>query len=170
MFRNILISFDGSDHATKALAEAIDIAQSSGARLTIMTAVPQPGNWVGGPLAAVPAYPVEELEREYAQVLKRAVDQIPASIPVTKMLTHESIRAALSRELATGKHDLLVLGSRGRGAFSASLMGSLSHYALNHSPVPVLVVHSHAEQEARKRGGEPLSHTRRTAQPDPAIV
>jgi hypothetical protein len=38
------------------------------------------------------------------------------------------------------------MGSRGRGALTASLLGSVSHYALNHSRVPVLVVHA---QEAR---------------------
>src|SRR5579863_5892650 len=113
MFRNILISVDGSEHSNKALAEAIDIAEPSGARLTIITAVPQCGNWVGGPMGAIPAYPTEELEREYLQVLKRAVDRVPSSIPVTKILTHEPIRGALTRELATGKHDLLVMGSRG---------------------------------------------------------
>jgi hypothetical protein len=35
-----------------------------------------------------------------------------------------------------------VLGSRGRGALAASLLGSVSHYALNHGRVPVLIVHA----------------------------
>jgi nucleotide-binding universal stress UspA family protein len=60
---------------------------------------------------------------------------------VTKILTREPIREALNHRLATGEYDLLVIGSRGRGALSASLLGSVSHYALNHSPIPVLIVH-----------------------------
>jgi nucleotide-binding universal stress UspA family protein len=148
MFRNILISVDGSDHSARALAEAIDLAEPAGARLTIITAIPRCASWVGGPMASIPAFPPDEFEREYAAVLERAVDLVPASIPVTKILTHSPIRAALSRELATGKHDLLVMGSRGRGALGASLMGSVSHYALNHSPIPVLVVHAHEEDRA----------------------
>lgn len=159
MFRNILISIDGSEHAARALAEAIDLAEPAGARLTVITAVPQCANWVGGPMAAIPPFPAEELEREYAEVLNRAVELIPRSIPVTKILTREPIRAALKRELATGKHDLLVMGSRGRGAFSSSLMGSVSHYALNHSPVPVLIIHAHAEERARAEALARSAHT-----------
>jgi nucleotide-binding universal stress UspA family protein len=143
MFRNILVSIDGSTHAEQALHEAIDIAESGNARLTILTAVPKPTSWT--PTAAAVAVAEElaaTLEEESHLVLKRAVEAVPASIPVTKILTHEPIRSALDKQMVSGRYDLLVMGSRGRGALSASLLGSVSHYALNHSPVAVLVVHA----------------------------
>jgi nucleotide-binding universal stress UspA family protein len=143
MFRNILVSVDGSGHAATALAEAIDLAEPAGARLTIVTAVPPPSGWAVSPMTggSLPML-TQELEREYDQILRDAVASVPDSIPVTQLLTHRPIRAALSTELTSGRHDLLVMGSRGRGAVSASVLGSVSHYALNHSPIPVLIVHA----------------------------
>jgi nucleotide-binding universal stress UspA family protein len=71
-----------------------------------------------------------------------AVERVPESIPVTKIVTHKPIRTALMEEIQSGNHDLLVMGSRGRGAVKSSLLGSVSHHALNHSPIAVLIVHA----------------------------
>jgi nucleotide-binding universal stress UspA family protein len=149
MFHNILVSIDGSEDAQQALAQAIDLAQAQHARLTILTAVPHPP-----PLAYSPASSgvigrlSEELEEESRTILRDAIQQVPAELPVTKIITHEPIRRALLDRIAEGGHDLLIMGSRGRGAVRSALLGSVSHYALHHSPVPVLIVHG-------DRGGHP---------------
>jgi nucleotide-binding universal stress UspA family protein len=154
MFRNILVSIDASRHSDAALTEAIDLAQSGNARLTILTAVQKPATWTTTAAAATEALG-PGLEREANATLCRAVDRVPNSIPVTKILTHEPIRAALNHQLQTGKYDLLVLGSRGRGALASSLLGSVSHYALNHGQVPVLIVH--ASDPSNAGAGDPVS-------------
>ncbi len=142
MFRNILVAVDGSSHADKALDEAIDIALGGNGRLTILTAIPHPPAWANSPGAAMAAVPLtEELERESTTILRDAVGRVPDSIPVTKILTHEPIRSTLTEQLDSGRHDLLVMGSRGRGALRAQLLGSVSHFALNHSRIPVLIIH-----------------------------
>ena len=61
-------------------------------------------------------------------VLRRARDRIPDDIPVTTIFTEEPIRAALIEQIRRGGHDLVVMGSRGRGALRAGLLGSVSHY------------------------------------------
>jgi nucleotide-binding universal stress UspA family protein len=40
--------------------------------------------------------------------------------------------------------DLLVVGSRGHGGFVGSLIGSVSHYCVNHATCPVVVVRENA--------------------------
>jgi nucleotide-binding universal stress UspA family protein len=141
MFRNILVCVDGSEHAERALAEAIDLATTQRSRLTLLTAVSRPPYWANTPLTAAGIEPLAvDLRTEAEKTLRAAVDQVPASVPVTKILTEDPIREALICRIKTGTYDLVVMGSRGRGPLSASLLGSVSHYALHHSDVPVLIV------------------------------
>jgi nucleotide-binding universal stress UspA family protein len=156
MFRNILVSVDGSVHAERALSEAIDIALADRARLTILTAIPKSPTWMCASLA-VPAPPPldRELERESQQILRAAERRVPDSVPVTTILTRRPIREAIQARIAAGNHDLLVIGSRGRGALAASLLGSVSHHALHHSPIPVLVVHADKTELSEPRSPQP---------------
>jgi nucleotide-binding universal stress UspA family protein len=160
MFRNVLVSVDGSRHAEQALTEAIDIASSSRALLTILTAVPSPPGWVSLPMTAGATEQLAvELERESCEILRKAVSRVPDTVSVTTLLCHQPIREALMKRIEAGHHDLLVMGSRGRGALSASLLGSVSHYALNHSRIPVLIVHSQERetQDIPDHSGEALA-------------
>jgi nucleotide-binding universal stress UspA family protein len=143
MFHNILVCVDGSTHAERALDEAIDLAVAGHGRLTLLTAIPRPPYWAASPVTAAGIESLaEELEREAKATLRTATDRVPDSVPVTTILSREPIRDALMHRIKTGEHDLVVMGSRGRGALSASVLGSVSHFALNHSSVPVLIVHT----------------------------
>jgi nucleotide-binding universal stress UspA family protein len=143
MFCNILVSVDGSEDAQHALKQAIDLARCEHAKLTILTAVPHPSTFAYAPAAAPAACELErELEREFVAILKHATSEVPNDLPVTTILAHKPIRRALLERIKDGHHDLLIMGSRGRGAVRSALLGSVSHYALHHSPVPVMIVHS----------------------------
>jgi nucleotide-binding universal stress UspA family protein len=168
VFRNILVSVDGSAHAERALVEAIDIATSSRARLTILTAIPRPCPWAYSPASAAALQSlIADLEREAKATLAAAVAAVPDSTPVTSILSREPIRKALVRQLASGEHDLLVMGSRGRGALTASLLGSVSHYALNHSQIPVLIVH--AERRTESPSASPTRTMNEWPSPQPSL-
>src|SRR6185437_12694525 len=93
-----------------------------------------------------------ELPAYHQQVLRDAVERVPKQLPVTTLLlegnpAHEIVKAA--REY---KHDLIVIGSRGRSRATAALLGSVSHEVLHEAPVPVLVVH------ARPEGAQSTEH------------
>jgi nucleotide-binding universal stress UspA family protein len=172
MFRNILVSVDDSPHAQRALDEAIDIARAGKGRITILTAVNQPPAWAASSVAAGAAtLSVLDLEREAVQTMQRAVSRVPQDVPVTTLISRRPIRPALMRAVACGDYDLLVMGSRGRRALTASLLGSVSHYALNHSPIPVLIVHADPQQAPESSvPREAASQGRRPEPGGPAIV
>jgi nucleotide-binding universal stress UspA family protein len=173
MFRNILVSVDGSPHAQRALDEAIDIARAGNGRITLLTAVNQPPAWAVSSIAAgAAALSALDLEREALDVMRAAVCRVPDDLPVTTMISRRPIRTALMKAVASGDFDLLVMGSRGRRALASSLLGSVSHYALNHSPIPVLIVHADPATAPRTQPGvEPASPARRPPEANgPAIV
>lgn len=174
MFRNILVSVDDSDHAQRALDEAIDIARAGNGRITILTAVSQPPAWAASSIAtSAAALSMLDLEREAVQVMQRSVARVPSDVPVTTVVSRRPIRAALMRAVKSGDYDLLVMGSRGRRALAASLLGSVSRYALNHSPIPVLIVHADPSQAARESAAPERASHERPAEgsgPGPAIV
>jgi len=142
MFHNILVAVDGSPDAELALTEAIDLAESERTHLTLFTAVSQlPATAylaAGEELGKL----VEDAHADAEAILRRARERVPDGLSVTAVLSEQPIRAALIGQIADGVHDLVVMGSRGRGAIRAALLGSTSHYVLHHSPVPVLIVHA----------------------------
>jgi nucleotide-binding universal stress UspA family protein len=148
MFHDLLVCIDGSAHSDRALTEAIDLATAGHGRLTLLTAICRPPYWATSPVTIPAIEPLaSELARAAKENLAAAVKRVPESVPVTTILSQKPIRDALTERLRDGHHDLLVMGSRGRGALTASLLGSVSHYALNHSGLPVLIVHADEESD-----------------------
>lgn len=151
MFQNILVAIDGSVDADQALTQAIDLADSEHARLTIFAAVvtPTASAYIGAG-AGVAATLTADAEVETEATLRSATQRVPEDVSVATVLSSEPVRLALIHQVEAGHHDLVVMGSRGRGALRSVLLGSVSHYVLHHSPVPVLIVHADDE-----RGREP---------------
>jgi nucleotide-binding universal stress UspA family protein len=140
-WRKPLLAYDGSPEAEEALDAAIGLVSASHGRLTILSAVSQIPY-----LACTGAAPeaVAELRRSFIEdaerVICRAVERVPRGIPVTKIVSSDPVEHALLRQTSDGDHDLLVLGSRGRGPIRSMLFGSVGRAMLRQSPVPVLVV------------------------------
>src|SRR5437879_190638 len=143
MFQNILVAIDGSPDADQALTQAIDLAESEHARLTLFNAVVTPPAaayfGAGGAVAATLA---RDAETDAETILREAVQRVPDGVSVIAVQSSEPVRPAIIHQIKTGHHDLVVMGSRGRGALRSVVLGSVSHFALNHSPVPVLIVHA----------------------------
>jgi nucleotide-binding universal stress UspA family protein len=137
MFKSILVAWDGSEHAKRALAEAIDLARTQEARLTLLS--------VAAPIHAWPGYipPITEADLVSAaeQMLAEGEALVPDGIPVSGRTATGDPGTELLKRTAAANHDLIVMGSRGRGAIRSAVLGSVSHFVLNHATVPVLIVH-----------------------------
>lgn len=143
MFRSVLVPIDGSRLAGLALAQAVDLVVATRARLTIMTCMPSPAMARHGTGYAL-GVDLEDLhaaEREFQALLDAAVSGLPADLPVTTVLHQGRPADEIVAQTRAAAHDLIVMGSRGRGDMRALLLGSVSHQVLHTSPAAVLVVH-----------------------------
>jgi nucleotide-binding universal stress UspA family protein len=150
MFKSIVVGVDRSEHAQAALAQAVDIARTQQSALTVVIAYSTIMPW--GPVSPLPQTAVDEFVAGIRADAKAVADETAAAIP--KEL-HADIRTveggaadAILAQAETGKHDLIVVGSRGRGDATSILLGSVSHAVLHHSRVPVLIVHVPAVEDA----------------------
>ena len=150
MFHNILVAIDGSPDAEQALTHAIDLAEAEHTRLTLFSAlVTPPAAAYAGVSGDVIARLAREGQAEAEAILQAAVQRVPHGVSVTTVLSADAVRHGLLHQIEAGNHDLVVMGSRGRGALRSVLLGSVSHYVLHHSPVPVLIVHAESSRELK---------------------
>jgi nucleotide-binding universal stress UspA family protein len=139
-YRNVLLAYDGSPDAELALAHAVGMAQVYRARLRIVAVTPPP------PLLAWQApggtRAIHEAEQsELAEKLRLAADGVPDDLSVTTQLLDGDPAREILAAAREHDHDVIVLGSRGRGRVSAALLGSVSNRVMHDAEVPVIVIH-----------------------------
>ena len=140
-FHDILVAVDGSPEAERALAYAIELADRGHARLTLLTAAAQPrplAYWGFAAMGAISFFQRADAEARKVATLARA--RVPDRVPVTAVVTGQPVRQALARQISNGQHDLVVIGSRGRGGARSARRGKLSRYVVRHSLAPILIV------------------------------
>jgi nucleotide-binding universal stress UspA family protein len=140
-YRHVLVAYDGSPEAELALDHAIALAQVYRARLALVAVVPPP------PLMAWQApggaRAMQESEQtELDAALRRAADRIPDDLSVTTRLLDGDPAREILRAGRDGDHDVIVMGSRGRGRMTAALLGSVSNRVMHDAEIHVIVIHA----------------------------
>jgi nucleotide-binding universal stress UspA family protein len=92
--------------------------------------------------------------RGFESALRHATDSVPSDVPVTTLCVEGSPAARIIEQARENGHDLIVMGSHGRGRLGDALLGSVSREVVHRSPVPVLIVRRDTEtQEAAEAIG-----------------
>jgi nucleotide-binding universal stress UspA family protein len=137
----IVVGTDGSAEAARAVRWAAREAVRHGAPLRIVAAAAtlprMTHRSAPGQYETVTDTLLDERDRALASAAEQAAQTDPGLLIDTDPLTGpiaEAVTAAGSGAL------MLVLGSRGGGAFAALLLGSVSRYAASHASCPVVVI------------------------------
>ena len=143
----ILLAVDGSTYSDAAVAEIVKRPWPSGSELKVITASEVPIMVGIEPWAAAPEY-FEKLEkgiRLAAQdVINRAMEKLKAIADKTLKVSTEIIEGAprqvIVDEAEKWHADLIVMGSRGLGAWNRLVLGSVSSGVVHHAKCSVEIV------------------------------
>jgi nucleotide-binding universal stress UspA family protein len=140
VFRDILVAIDSSETSRRALAAAGELAEALNSRLTIIAVSPEVP-----PFAYRAGIDVDALEgearNETEMLLREAIESLPKDLPVTTVLKHGHAGERIVEQIEAGGHDLLAMGSRGRGRVATNLLGSVGAYVHYHARIAMLVIH-----------------------------
>ncbi|MDQ3793857.1 MAG: universal stress protein [Actinomycetota bacterium] len=136
----ILLATDGSPHAELAALKAVDLAESTGARLHVVA--------VGRtfPAAVYDVYTEagsEDLRREAQTILDeqvRKIEEAGGTVAIAHLKMNERRDEAIVHLAEEIGADLIVMGSRGFGGLKRALLGNVADSVVRHAHCPVLVV------------------------------
>jgi nucleotide-binding universal stress UspA family protein len=139
VFLNILAAVDGSASSRRALEHAVDLAQRTNARLTLITVAPPLSHYVA--FSGVSTETMQsELDAWADRILREAAATVPDDVLAHRVQRSGHAGPEIVKELERGAYDLVVLGSRGRGRAQEGLLGSVNAYLHFHARVPQLTV------------------------------
>ena len=138
MFKNILLAFDGSDHAIKAARLAKELAECNQAELWLVVAYDPLPAYLGEPYIDINMADRLKFAEEILQSGLRELGEL--SHPLKTEVIEGPPAEAILKVARTRKVDLIVMGTRGLGQFVGLLVGSQSQKVVSHADCPVLLV------------------------------
>ena len=136
----IVVGVDGSPTSSAAIDFAFAQAQARNTTLTAVLAWHDPVRTGPGDMLPL-VYDLDSLEQEAAALLAESIAGHSETYPDV-LVKQELVRGHADEVLVDAGRtaELLVVGSRGRGAFRGLLLGSTSRSLVHNAPCPVAVV------------------------------
>src|SRR4028118_2410118 len=160
----ILLATDGSEEGKRAIQAAIELSRDTSSELHVVYVLPTPAQLIGHHLYSdeIRESLIGGAEREAERFLKEQAERIEsdgAKVAETHLRSGDPDKEILRTAESLGV-GLIVIGSRGLGAVSRALMGSVSDSVVRHAHCPVFGV--------RNSGTVPAGWARGADQPGQA--
>ena len=137
----VVVGIDASPHSGHALRWALEQARLTAASVRAVTC------WEWPPSLGMTGSVDLDLAGAAREAAQRVVDEVLSEVPDAAPVHLQVIEGypgqVLVEEAAAA--DLLVVGSRGRGALGRMLLGSVGLHCASHAPCPVVIVPDPAE-------------------------
>lgn len=142
----LVVGVDGSANSRDALRWAVEQARRISARVRVVGAWTWPALY-GYAMPPPQLDPEGDTRRVVDDTVLAVFDGQP-DVPLERWVQEGAAAPVLLG--AASDADLLVVGTRGRGAFAGMLLGSVSSHVVNHARCPVVVVPA-AKEETPER-------------------
>ena len=144
MFKSIVVGTDGSDTATQAVRQAVDLAKSVGARLELVSAY-----------EPVPAQRLQEERRQAPEDMQWAIsprEDVDATLEAAAGVAREAgVEVAVFARQGDPADaiidvaeeqgaDLVIVGNKGMTGAKRFLLGSVPNKVSHHAPCSVLII------------------------------
>ena len=161
--RTILAPLDGSSRAESALPIALRLAETQGAELVLVHAVPEPELTEFGPrepedeeLRRRILHRNESAARAYLDRIRTRLSDRSLTVR-TLILSKSDPRHLLTRAILDENADMIVISSHGRSGHVDMAAGSVASHLMTHSSAPLLIVRSQLSEPTRSTGATPMS-------------
>jgi len=137
----ILVPVDGSESSNQAVSYAIDFAMKYSARISLLHVAPYPTIFTGITTTTTTTLTDSMLIQNGKQILSdclRDVEKIGIQASTKLLRGHPGMK--IVQYAKDEDFDLIVMGNRGLSGISRFIMGSVSHYVVDHAQCPVTIV------------------------------
>jgi nucleotide-binding universal stress UspA family protein len=136
-FHTILVGYDGSKPAQKALEIGLGMAQAEDAKLIVIAVARPPEPPTRVETAGILENAQEHFEKDFKQIADRA-RELDVELETAVIVGHPTEQLVHRAEIE--KADLIIVGRRGVSRFERMLVGSTSEKVLRYAHCPVMVV------------------------------
>ncbi len=140
--KNILVTTDFSQHASHAVAKAVELASALNAKLWLVhVAAPEP-DFVGfrtGP-QSVRDHLAHQLRKEHADLQAQAERARESGVNCEALLVQGPTAETIVSEAERLHAELVVMGSHGHGALFRAIVGSVCEQVIGMGKCTVMVV------------------------------